>query len=389
MEKQKRTPVLCFPEFNEDWRTILLEQVCDKTISYGIVQTGNLIENGISCVRVVDLTSEILDVSKMITTSIDISKSYKKTILEEDDIIFALRGVIGKVIKVSPDLMGCNITRGVARISGDKKQVFPDYMLWAIRSPRFIEELNKRVNGSALLEIPLSGLRAVPISITSLPEQTKIANFLTAVDNKLTQLKQKRNLLVQYKKGVMQKIFDREIRFKDDDGNEFPNWKIVMLGEIARIATGNSNREDSTLEGDYTFFDRSQDIRSSSIFLFDGEAIIVAGEGQEFIPKYFIGKFDLHQRTYSIMNFINANGKFLFYQIDKFRHYFFSQAVGSTVKSLRLPMFEKMPIQLPCFTEQSKIANFLTAIDEKINQCNNQIAKTEAYKIGLLQQLFV
>ena len=89
------------------------------------------------------------------------------------------------------------------------------------------------------------------------------------------------------------------------------------------------------------------------------------------------------------MNFVNANGKFLFYQIDKLRHYFFSQAVGSTVKSLRLPMFERMPIQLPSIVEQTKIANFLTAIDEKINGCNNQISKTEQYKTGLLQQLFV
>jgi len=88
---------------------------------------------------------------------------------------------------------------------------------------------------------------------------------------------------------------------------EFKNsgeWEEKKLGEVAFITTGKSNREDSLKEdGIYTFFDRSEDIRTSNKYLFDTEAIIVGGEGQKFIPKYFVGKFDLHQRAYAIMNF--------------------------------------------------------------------------------------
>ena len=114
----------------------------------------------------------------------------------------------------------------------------------------------------------------------------------------------------------MQKIFSQELRFKDENGNEFPRWEVKKLGEIAKITTGSSNREDSNLDGEYTFFDRSQDIRSSNRYLFDAEAIIVPGEGQVFVPKYFKGKFDLHQRTYAIMDFKDIDGIFLFYSIS-------------------------------------------------------------------------
>jgi type I restriction enzyme S subunit len=165
-------------------------------------------------------------------------------------------------------------------------------------------------------------------------------------------------------------------------------WKRKKLNELATITTGSSNRQDSSLQGEFTFFDRSQDIRTSDIFLFDGEAIIVAGEGSDFVPKYFIGKFDLHQRTYAIMDFEDSIGKFIYYYIHHHRSYFFKQAVGSTVKSLRLPMFQKMDIISPCLKEQQKIANFLTVIDNQIQTLEKKKNLLEQYKKGVMQKIF-
>jgi type I restriction enzyme S subunit len=177
-------------------------------------------------------------------------------------------------------------------------------------------------------------------------------------------------------------------RLRFPEFREAEKWKECLLGDLASISTGSSNREDSSLVGEYTFFDRSQDIRTSDIFLFDCEAIIVAGEGQEFIPKYFIGKFDLHQRTYAIMNFDDVVGKYLYYYIYYFRQYFLLQAVGSTVKSLRLPMFQKMPIQLPHFSEQQKIADCFSSLDELIAAQTQKIEILKLHKKGLMQGLF-
>lgn len=176
-----------------------------------------------------------------------------------------------------------------------------------------------------------------------------------------------------------------EIRFKGFNDN----WRKNNLSEISKITTGNSNREDSDLEGEYTFFDRSEDIRKSNIYLFDCEAIIVAGEGSEFIPKYFFGKFDLHQRAYAIINFNNAEGRFLYYYIYFNRRYFLTQAVGSTVKSLRTPMFQNMPINLPSkLNEQTKIGNYFKELDNLIINSNLKIDKLKNIKKAMLDKMF-
>ena len=176
-----------------------------------------------------------------------------------------------------------------------------------------------------------------------------------------------------------------KLRFKAFSGE----WEEKKLSMVSNITTGGSNREDSTKnDGEYTFFDRSEDVRTSARYLFDDEAIIIAGEGQKFTPKYYKGKFDLHQRTYAILE-LQIIGKFLYYYIDKYKDYFLQNAVGSTVKSLRLPMFQQMPVLLPILTEQQKIANTLSTLDSLIEAQNQQINHLKQHKKGLMQQLFV
>lgn len=232
--------------------------------------------------------------------------------------------------------------------------------------------------------INLSTLNSFHIPLPSLKEQEKIAEILTIWDEAITKQEELLRAKELQKKGLMQKLLSGEVRFSGFSDK----WKEVRLGEICKITTGSSNREDSSeSKGEYTFFDRSQDIRTSDIYLFDGEAIIVAGEGQEFIPKYFVGKFDLHQRTYAIMEFKLNCGKFLFYYLYQNRDYFYSQAVGSTVKSLRLPMFQKMKLKLPSLPEQQKIAKVLSLADDEINLLKNELEELKQQKKALMQKL--
>jgi type I restriction enzyme S subunit len=310
--------------------------------------------------------------------------------LKYKDILITTRGEIGSIAFVTKEFDGANINAQICllRVKGDN-QIIPEFLLQALSTNQCKKQFKELQTGSALKQLPKSNLGKVKIPIPSTSEQTKIASFLSAVDEKIVQLTKKHELLTKYKKSVMQKIFSQELRFKADDGSDYPDWNLVSLGQISLATTGSSNRVDSTLVGEYTFFDRSEDIRTSDKYLFDAEAIIVAGEGQSFKPKYFIGKFDLHQRAYAVMNFKNCTGKYIFYHMDFFKNYFLSKAVGSTVKSLRLPMFHEMPINLPYIKEQTKIANFLSTIDDKIQNIQAQLESTKQYKQGLLQQMFV
>lgn len=137
-------------------------------------------------------------------------------------------------------------------------------------------------------------------------------------------------------------------------------WEIKKLGEVCEISTGKSNTEDAIENGDFAFFDRSKIVKRSSKFLFDCDAIIVAGEGQTFLPKFYSGKFDLHQRAYAIYNFDKSVSVHYAYKyLIHFHKYFESVAVGATAKSLRLRHFQDLPIPIPPIKEQQRIVYIL------------------------------
>lgn len=232
----------------------------------------------------------------------------------------------------------------------------------------------------------LSGtlVKSIKVPTPPLPEQIKIAEILSTWDNAIQTTEKQLDNSQQQKKALMQMLLSGEKRVGGFSGE----WCECYLSEIAYITTGSSNRQDSSSEGEYTFFDRSEDIRKSNIYLFDKEAVIVAGEGQQFTPKYFVGKFDLHQRTYAIMDFQLCVGKFIYYLIDFKKDYFLSQAVGSTVKSLRLPMFQKMKLMLPkSIEEQQKIAEILTTADQEIDTLQKKLECLKLEKRALMQKL--
>lgn len=165
-------------------------------------------------------------------------------------------------------------------------------------------------------------------------------------------------------------------------------WKRVRLGQIGEIKTGKTNVQDAVEWGEYLLFDRSGEIKRSNKFLFDCEAIIIAGEGGDFIPKHYNGKFDLHQRAYAIFNFYkSAYGKFLLYFIFLRRRYFSVCSVGTTVKSLRLPILQNMEVSLPPLPEQQKIAEILETVDNAIEKTDKIIEKYKRIKRGLMQDL--
>ena len=153
-------------------------------------------------------------------------------------------------------------------------------------------------------------------------------------------------------------------------------WKIIPMGQLCSISSGESDTQDAVEDGQYAFFDRSKTIKRSSRFLYDCEALIIPGEGKEFLPRHFKGKFDLHQRAYALFDFnLELDVRFLYYLLHHRSDYLPSVAVGATVKSLRRRHFEELPVPLPPLAEQKRIVALL---DEAFASIDEAKAKAEA-----------
>ncbi|HHQ4071517.1 TPA: restriction endonuclease subunit S, partial [Escherichia coli] len=223
------------------WSSWILSDICRKQISYGIVQTGDNLPNGIPCLRVVDLTRDVMRLEDMIKTSEETNKAYRKTILEKDEIVMALRGEIGLARLIDDNLVGANITRGLARISPETKVVLPEFLLWELRSPQFRADLIRRVGGSALQEISLTELRKVRTLLPPLLEQKKIAQILSTWDKAISVTEK---LLVnsqRQKKALMQQLLTGNKRLLDENGVRFSGeWQSLQISDIGTVVTGST-----------------------------------------------------------------------------------------------------------------------------------------------------
>lgn len=393
-------PKLRFPEFSEEWEKKRLGGVLTYQKGFAF-KSIDYLSRGIRIIRVSDLgKSTILDNSDNKFVNISFFNTHSKYRIDKGNIIITTVGskpeqkesAVGRAIYISADhniLLNQNLVLLKSKNTINSYFLYCNFLLHKYST--YIKGIHRgNANQSNITIVDLLGFK---ITIPSLPEQQKIADYLSTIDKKLELLREKREQLECYKKGMMQQLFSQQIRFKDDSGKDYPDWQEKRLGEIADITTGKSNKVESNLNGKYIFFDRSVDIRRSDKYLFDDEALIIAGEGSSFKPKYFKGKFDLHQRSYAIlgMDADQVEAFYLFYYLssESSNNYFISYAVGTTVKSLRLPIFLTMKINLPSLPEQQKIAEFLSALDTKIEGIANQIEQTEAFKKAMLQQLFV
>jgi type I restriction enzyme S subunit len=259
-----------------------------------------------------------------------------------------------------------------------------------------------------------SEVKEIYLNFPSKEEQTQIATFLSAVDEKISQLSQKLHLLGQYKQGMMQKLFSQQIRFKADDGSEFGEWETKSIKDIAdvkggkRIPKGYSLVNENTGHPYITVSDmnRSYSIDNTNIRYVPLEVveaikrytitdkdifISVAGTlgiiGK--IPPEFNGA-NLTENADKLTN-LKCHQDFLIYLLDSgcLSELIESTATTSAQPKLALYAIEQLEINMPCLEEQTKIANFLSAIDQKIDVVSGQLEQAKLWKKGLLQQMFV
>lgn len=162
-----------------------LQDLCRLPITYGIVQAGPPLAIGVPYVRVSEMTGrDELDPGTMLRTSSDISSSYSRTVLEEGDVVIALRGVPGLCHQVRTGLAGANLSRGVARVA-PATHVLAAYLLWALRSPQSQSAVRQYANGwkgEDLREITIAQLRSLPVPYLGAEKQEELAERLQQLE---------------------------------------------------------------------------------------------------------------------------------------------------------------------------------------------------------------
>lgn len=226
----------------------------------------------------------------------------------------------------------------------------------------------------------------------SAKEQKKIGDFFSKLDRQIELEEQKLELLQQQKKGYMQKIFTQELRFKDENGNDYPEWEETTIKEIAQINTGKKDTKDAITNGSYDFYVRSPIVYKINTFSYEGEAILTVGDGVGVgkVFHYVNGKFDYHQRVYKISDFKNYYGLLLFYYFSQnFLKETKKYSAKTSVDSVRKDMVANMKVPRPIYIEQEKIGQFIKKVDNKIKIQKQVIELLKQRKKALLQKMFI
>jgi len=231
------------------------------------------------------------------------------------------------------------------------------------------------------------------IFLPNKPEQQKIAAFLSAVDNKIEQLSKKQELLGEYKKGLMQQIFSQAIRFKADDGSDFPDWEEKKLGGVGRIRKGSQlNKSELTDTGDYPAINGGINPSGYTDKWNTGKNTITISEGGNSCGyiNFITSKFWSGGHCYSIEELKgDVLNRFLFQYLKFNEHLIMRLRVGSGLPNIQKGEINNFKVNLPSLEEQTKIANLLSSIDSKIEQVGKQLRESKQFKKALLQQMFV
>jgi type I restriction enzyme S subunit len=407
MTKNKAVPVLRFREFEGEWNMNRLNEITN--IYDGTHQTPKYVEKGIPFYSVEHLTANQFSSTKFISEEV-FEKENKRVKLEKGDILMTRIGSIGISkfinwdVKASFYVSLALIKRNIS-FNGEFLNQF-------ICSILFQKELWKRTIHVAFPQkINLGEIGKCLIFHPSLPEQQKIATFLTAIDNKIQQLTKKKSLLEAYKKGVMQQIFKQEIRFRDEEGKEFEEWEEKQLKETTSYVDYRGKTPTKSEDG--IFLVTAKNIKMGFIDYEYSKEYISEDIYEDAMRRGKPKMGDVLLTTEAPMGnvaIVNREDIALAQRVIKFRgkdkillnsflkHVFLSaffqkkldrNSSGSTAKGIKGSVLHKLTIFLPSIKEQQKIANFLTSIDLKIEQLNTNLEQTKNFKKGLLQKMFV
>lgn len=420
----KNVPKLRFNGFSDEWEEKKLGDFLEFYSTNSLSRECLNYESGkIRNIHYGDIHMKfptILDAQKeiipFINEDIDTSKIKEDSYCKDGDLIIADASEdyndIGKAIEIE-NIAHDKVLAGLHTIlARDTKGVtakrFKGYLLLNDTVRKQIKIL---AAGAKVLGISKTNLVKVTVKLPSKEEQEKIANFLTKVDKLIEKQDEKVSNLEQYKKGMMQKIFSQEIRFKKDDGGEYPEWTVKKLCEVANKFDYGMNSAAIEFDGENKYIritdidEKSNKYKKDNLVSPDGDLddkylveendILFARTGASVGKTYLYDKNDGKVYFAGFLIRVNVNkennAKFIFMQTqtEEYRKWIEIMSMRSGQPGVNSQEYSTFQVKAPCLEEQDKIANFLSKIDSIVEKEKEKLEEMRTWKKGLLQQMFV
>lgn len=395
----KKVPELRFKEFTDEWEEKKLGEIGKVSMCKRILKEQTS-QNGEVPFYKIGTFGKKADAF----INLNLYKEYVKkySYPKKGTILISASGTIGRTVKYDGEAAYFQDSN-IVWLENDETKLLNQFLYYIYKN------INWTTEDTTIARLYNDNLLNVKIMIPIIEEQQKIANFLSAVDEKIEKSEKKVELLKDYKKGMMQKIFAQEIRFKDENGNDYLAWEEKKLGEIFEFHKGEAlSKNDIKENGKYKcilygeLFTRykeiikkvesktdkkleskgkcndilmpSSDVTSSGLAkacCLQEDNIILSGDMNILRPVYLL------------------NSIFFSYQLNYSKKKLIENVSGTTVKHIYVKDIKNLVYLLPNLEEQQKIADFLSAIDEKIEKEEKKVEELKEFKKGLLQKMFV
>lgn len=413
--EMKNMPELRFPEFEGNWLSYALKDVKDPKDKYSFaggpfgsdLKKSDYKDNGIRIIQLQNINDGNFNDNYKIYTSSEKADILKSCNIYPGDIVIAkmadplARATILPQNKENRYLMASD----AIRLKVDDKRFNKIFMVNYINSRRFRRQAEDNSSGSTRMRIGLVTLGQLKISSPNKKEQDIIGDFFSKLDQQIELEEKKLAKLEEQKKGYMQQIFSQELRFKDENGNDYPTWKKTTIKEVAKLTVGKSKKNENT--GKYIIMDMGTVTKNGTMLTHKStpHENDLLNKGDLVMPKddigggHIIGKtvFIPESQKYVLGDHVyrletkKCNGLFLHFYInsDIVNRSLKRKVTGSAQLGLNRKSVEEELVKVPCLEEQEKIGAFFSKLDTFIEKQLSKIELLKERKKGFLQKMFV
>ncbi|SGV90081.1 type I restriction modification DNA specificity domain protein [Staphylococcus aureus] len=408
--QKKNVPELRFPGFEGEWE--------EKKLGENAIIKGRLGWKGLKQSEYLEKGYAYLIANKHINSGhinwekADQISRYRyeespEIALEKGDLIFSKDGALGNPALINNLTKPATINSTMMLVRLDQKNFSSIFFYQILLGPLFNKLIYLKVSGSSIPHLFQADMKEFKFNAPPLIEQQKIGKFFSKLDRQIELEEQKLELLQQKKKGYMQKIFSQELRFKDENGNDYPEWEKKKLKEIAYVYTGNTPSKKENIywiKGEYVWVTPTDINNSKNIYESEHKLTQEGYKKARQLPENTllvtciasIGKNAIlrkqgscNQQINAVVPFENINIDYLYYISDSLSTFMKSIAGKTATQIVNKNTFENLEIYLASFEEQNKIAGLISSLEELIEKQASKLIKMKSRKQGMLQIMFI